>query len=298
MTLAKWAAPEKSDYEVFFTIARISPKPLALLSSEDYKEMLTHAQKIKEDVSIHVHAILEARKKKKIKKAKMKTSKASDINVINKPINDNIQILHAQWTCHKPGCRSSWCFPDSEDGTHLKLSNAHFEVWAAAMLKENDFTTDKPPNSHLFNTVSTGAFGQMSLMLEMMLEVNETCSASSTLTSLTVNFNLPPELFTVFRSQSSSMDLSSSVIPTPISCALAMLIASDHLPGLKLSTEEFCIAYSLTSDVKTRLLENGYCSMHTFEYIELTELEQMEFKKGEIAQLRAAVTKWSIPVAK
>ncbi|KZT00484.1 uncharacterized protein LAESUDRAFT_718095 [Laetiporus sulphureus 93-53] len=94
--------------------------PLALVSEEDHKEMLTHAQKTKEpDVFIHVHAISEARKmkkenkdrliysidesecsddndnsKKKKKKAKMKTLKASNINVINMPINDNIHVTN------------------------------------------------------------------------------------------------------------------------------------------------------------------------------------------------------------
>jgi len=74
------------------------------------------------------------------------------------------------------------------------------------------------------------------------------------------------------------------------------LIPADHALGPMLSLDDFCKTYLLTDGVRTKLDDNGYSGSHTFQYAEWKDLKSdAGLKAGEIAQLKHAISIWSIP---
>lgn len=74
-----------------------------------------------------------------------------------------------------------------------------------------------------------------------------------------------------------------------------MLLPTDRVSGPHLTLDEFCMLYSLSESVKRKLDENGYSGAHTFQFVELQDLKDGSFKAGEIAQLKDAISQWSLP---
>ena len=128
-----------------------------------------------------------------------------------------------------------------------------------------------PPNHHLFNALSNNHLGQVSPLLECRLR-NAAPPAPAT---PVFNFNVPPDLITLFRepahqpNQPQSGTSNSSFAPM----LSPMLLPSGRISGPDLSLSDFCIQYGITDSVKIKLEENGYVGSHTFQYAELQELK-------------------------
>ena len=74
------------------------------------------------------------------------------------------------------------------------------------------------------------------------------------------------------------------------------LIPADRAPGPMLSLDDFCKAYLLTDGVRTKLDENRYSGLHSFQYAEWKDLKSdAGLRAGEIAQLKHTISTWSIP---
>ncbi|KAI0040911.1 hypothetical protein FA95DRAFT_1646253 [Auriscalpium vulgare] len=90
----------------------------------------------------------KAKAKGKGKKKGTKIPEATDINPADVPMNDNIKLLTNTWKCNKQGCPSAGSCFVTADGDHLSLSNQHKRIWAAAMLKGEEWATVKKPPLH------------------------------------------------------------------------------------------------------------------------------------------------------
>ncbi|KAJ7636193.1 hypothetical protein FB45DRAFT_1024325 [Roridomyces roridus] len=80
----------------------------------------------------------------------------------------------------------------------------------------------------------------------------------------------------------------SNPIQTP-----AMLIPNFLVPGANLSLEDFCSQQELSEQILLRLKANGFQRTNSFNFVSLTDLTEMGFLKGEIAELRVAVSAWA-----
>ena len=164
-------------------------------------------------------------------------------------------------------------------------------------------TLDTPPNHHLFNAVSNNQLGQLSPLLERCQRGNSTGSAAAPV----INFNVPAEVIHLFRPPAAPATPVTAVaaapaIPIQPLAPPAFLMVSDTLipadraPGPTLSLDDFCKTYLLTDGVRTKLDENGYSGSHTFQYAEWKDLKSdAGLRAGEIAQLKHAISTWSIP---
>jgi hypothetical protein len=45
----------------------------------------------------------------------------------------------------------------------------------------------------------------------------------------------------------------------------------------------------------TKLQDNAYADASQLQFVQIADLKDMEFKLGEIASLRVAVERWSVP---
>jgi hypothetical protein len=56
--------------------------------------------------------------------------------------------------------------------------------------------------------------------------------------------------------------------------------------------ETFCTIYSLSNDLLSRFQEHRVSGTHAFVHIGTKELKEMDFKIGEIIDVKEAVTEW------
>jgi hypothetical protein len=67
------------------------------------------------------------------------------------------------------------------------------------------------------------------------------------------------------------------------------------MPGHDASLVDFCNQYHLSSNVLAKLQDNAYTDASQLQFVQITDLKEMEFKLGEVASLRVAVERWSVP---
>lgn len=145
-------------------------------------------------------------------------------------------------------------------------------------------TVNTPPNNEKFDALGTGALAEKSPLLQRRLQLNAEAKATTT-QEIHNHMHIPPELLGVFRPQATA--------PTAAQDTVPMLLPSALNPGPKLTIEEFCAIYSLSNEILSRLRENGYSGSHVIQHIEIGELRSMQFKPGEIAELKEAVRVWA-----
>jgi hypothetical protein len=76
-----------------------------------------------------------------------------------------------------------------------------------------------------------------------------------------------------------------------------MLIPHPRIPGPDLSIEDFCSLYDLDTDICDRFKEHKFKRSNAFKFVEVNELKEMGFLRGEIAELKVAIGVWSqLPV--
>jgi hypothetical protein len=222
---------------------------------------------------------------------------------------NQIAILRERWSCSTAcGSRSDHCYISADQPHHFPLSMSHFDVWASALVRflslhfdgylsncvqlkqDGTATLECPPNHKLFDGVSDTSLGLKSPLLLRRLQGQSKENTSP-------QINLPDNLLSLFKNRASAESLPA---PTPAtattSCPalVTMLLPNGHTHGPTLTIDEFCNIYTLSDGICARLKDNGYARMHTFKYIEVSELQAMRFKFGEIAELKEAVRLWAV----
>ena len=84
--------------------------------------------------------------------------------------------------------------------------------------------------------------------------------------------------------------------PLPATPASDMLLPPSRSIGPSMPLAAFCFEYNVTEVVRKKLDDEGYTDAHLLQYVSVVELKEAGFKNGEIASLRYAVSKWSMPV--
>jgi hypothetical protein len=73
------------------------------------------------------------------------------------------------------------------------------------------------------------------------------------------------------------------------------LLESSRSPGLDMPINDFCRLYDLGDAILQKFLNNGYAHSRMLRFVQLAELKEMNFMLGEIAAMKDAVKRWSIP---
>ncbi|KAF8576267.1 hypothetical protein K439DRAFT_677154 [Ramaria rubella] len=63
--------------------------------------------------------------------------------------------------------------------------------------------------------------------------------------------------------------------------------------GDNITIAEFVRQYGLNTEIERMLEQEGYHRMHAVKGIDVKDLPDMGFKKGHIAELKAAIDKWA-----
>ncbi|KAJ7883598.1 hypothetical protein B0H13DRAFT_2667118 [Mycena leptocephala] len=302
------------DYTITFTIPRQVSDPMYLADVEHYDYLVKKALLIqknpvakivvepKEDSSAtdkENDADTTATKPKSKNGAKSKVRNARDILPANVALNEKIGELRDRWKCLVPGgpCGSKHCFVSKTDPEHFPLSHEHIESWGAAWLKGTQFTDiDTPPNNELFDRVAAAARGAKSPLLQRRLDLKEQAAAKNTPAAPQVHINFPPEFANFLRPAATPAPADPDAFIPPLNTA-NMLIPHPRIPGPDLLIEDFCSLYDLDTDICDRFKEHKFKRSNAFKFVEVNELKEMGFLRGEIAELKVAIGVWSqLPV--
>ncbi|KAI0063338.1 hypothetical protein BV25DRAFT_1990735 [Artomyces pyxidatus] len=301
------------DFKLSFQVPRIDNNPSLLHDNESYgcmilrpvgeqgqvlcepKHAASSTMKRKESIDssdVDTDAPPKPKKSKTSKKPASekenkkttKIPKAVDLDGANKPINDNIKLLKAAWSCSKPNCRTTgWCYICPEDSSHLALGAQHLNVWAAAMLKGEDIATPmKPPNHTLFDAFPVK--GAQTMLQRRAVQNKVDAAPPPQQQPIQIINNIPAPV--------DSYQLRPG--PQPVTTTQTTLLLPEHLkPGRRMPIKDFCSQYDLSDQMRTHLVDNEYTGTHTFRHITITDLKDMGFKSGAIAELKEAVLRWA-----
>ncbi|KAJ7909537.1 hypothetical protein B0H13DRAFT_2330240 [Mycena leptocephala] len=151
------------------------------------------------------------------------------------------------------------------------------------------------PNNSLFDTVAVGARAAQLPLLQRRLELRDQAAAKNAPAVPQVNINLPPEFANLLRPvvppAAPAPAAPNAFIPPPNTAN--MLIPYPHIPGADLLIQDFCSLYDLDNDICEKFQIPKYKRTNAFKFVEVDELKEMGFMKGEIAELKVAVGKWS-----
>jgi len=70
------------------------------------------------------------------------------------------------------------------------------------------------------------------------------------------------------------------------------LLPTDLPEGPKMDIETFCSIYSLSDDLLGRFRDHRVSGTHAFAHIGIKDLKDMDFKIGEIIDIKEAVKEW------
>ncbi|KAJ6454595.1 hypothetical protein C8R45DRAFT_1111843 [Mycena sanguinolenta] len=289
------------DYCITFTVPRQVTDPIHLRNPDNYTYLVQKALSIVKNpnakIIVEPNENFPASDKENIADAadedsgkgkktgqKSKPRNARDILPANVALNEKIGELRERWKCSTPGgpCGSEHCFFSATEPEHFPLSHAHMENWAAAwdgQLKGTQFADlELPPNNELFDRAS----------------------AKNAPAAPQVHFNFPPEFANILRP-------AAPPVPAPVVAHLPtapdalvlpqnsanMLIPYLRIPGPDMSFEDFCTQYELGEDICSRFTEHRYKRTSALQFVEMGDLKEMGFMRGEIAELKVAIGAWS-----
>ena len=74
------------------------------------------------------------------------------------------------------------------------------------------------------------------------------------------------------------------------------ILQADRRPGPDMTIAEFCAHYELGDGPRQKFIAHGYERARVLRFITLEDLTKMELRLGEIAELRDAIERWSVPI--
>ena len=73
------------------------------------------------------------------------------------------------------------------------------------------------------------------------------------------------------------------------------ILQADRQPGPDMTISKFCAHYELGDGTCQKFITHGYECARVLRFIRLDDVTKMELCLGEIAELRDAIERWSVP---
>jgi hypothetical protein len=148
-------------------------------------------------------------------------------------------------------------------------------------------TIDKPPNHRLFDPKA------ISPVLQRRLDAQAKTATGPASSTPVVNVTFGNEFAGLFKPNHTAPN--AEIGPAPASTS--SLIPPSCKPGEDMSIVAFCILYQLDDSIAMKFASHSFKEARLLRYVTFSDLKEMEFKFGEIAALRDAVERWSIPTS-
>ena len=163
---------------------------------------------------------------------------------------------------------------------------------------EEHATLEKPPSHYLFDS---------SILSPALQQRKESQEAKKAAASASTNSVGAADILTGFANLATALrapapappvalpyPFTPQAIGAPPALSLTLLPAN-RVAGLSLSLEDFCCQYLVDDIVRQKLSDEGYKTSHHLQYAAVQELKEAGFRIGEIASLKDAFARWSLP---
>jgi hypothetical protein len=147
---------------------------------------------------------------------------------------------------------------------------------------------EHPPNTREFDPVSAHTIVSKSPLLQARLNA---MSKERGQIAPVVNVVLPNN-FGGFYPPGPGAPAAAPQVQAFAPMADSPLLPANLSVGPKMDIETFCSIYSLSDDLLRRFREHRVSGTHAFAHIGIKELKEMDFKIGEIVDVKEAVTEW------
>jgi hypothetical protein len=152
-------------------------------------------------------------------------------------------------------------------------------------------TLKMPPSHRLFDPKKVSPVLQQR---KAALDAQNAATAFSSHSGL--NAQTLVDLVTILRPAVPAPPLYPYLQPPPSAAPTSdMLLPASRSVGCPMTLPEFCTLYKITDAVQKKLVEEGYTDSHLMQYVSVAELKEAGLKNGEIASLKYAVARWSVP---
>ncbi|KAJ7756037.1 hypothetical protein DFH07DRAFT_959168 [Mycena maculata] len=234
--------------------------------------------------------------KSKGKKVKSKIPTENDISPINAGVNQKILELRTRHACHAND-GSDYCWVSGEAKEHVALGNPQFQMWGAGW-EQGVCDLETPPNHKIFQTKKNA--GDLAPLTTLQRRIATANQPTSTAPIINNHFSIPDAFVDMLRPPTVHAP---PVPPGPLTLPVIssntaedMLLPAGTRVGQQMLIPEFCTLYDLDDSISSKLATNGYKKASAFNFIKLADLTAMEFRSGEIAELRDAIGQWVVPI--
>ena len=150
-------------------------------------------------------------------------------------------------------------------------------------------TLDTPPVHKLFDPSAP----KISPVLQCRIDNEKAKDAVPAVTAPVINFNIGKDLVKLFHPCQPTVGPAATP-PRSSPCALVpswmtydlqcpTLLQANWAPGINMPIADFCSAFELMDSVKDKLIENKYFFSHILRFVTVKDLDEMNFRNGEIA---------------
>jgi len=148
-------------------------------------------------------------------------------------------------------------------------------------------TLRSPLNNKLFDVKSRA---RLSPVLQRRKEQQDAVAAGTASGLPVFNISLGNEFANLLRPATNTY----APAPLPPAIPLLSLLPMQRQPGINAPIAEFCRLYGLGDPILQKFLQHGYLQSRMLRFIQIPELNEMDFRLGEIAALKDAVEMWSV----
>jgi hypothetical protein len=126
---------------------------------------------------------------------------------------------------------------------------------------------------------------------------NQNAQSGSSSSAPVFNFTLGNEIVGLFRPP--APQLPAAAMPPHIyhdrNMSTTLLLHPSRAPGTDMPISQFCTNFGLGPAIIKKFENNFYMDARVLRFVTMDELKEMDFRLGEIAGLRDAVERWSVP---
>ncbi len=153
---------------------------------------------------------------------------------------------------------------------------------------EPSATLEHPPNTHEFDAVSTHTIVSKSPLLQARVNA---MSKERGQQAPVINVVLPNNIggYPIYPAAGGA---AAAPAPATASSVDSCLLPANLSDGPKMDIETFCRIYSLSDDLLHHFREHRVSGTHAFAHIGIKDLKEMDFKIGEIIDIKEAVIEW------
>jgi hypothetical protein len=155
-------------------------------------------------------------------------------------------------------------------------------------------TLERPPNHRLFDAVNQDGNVVKEKLSPVLQHRLESKNSAPLAPAPVINLSLGNDLLGLGLARAMQPSQNAGLGAHPgANLSAETVLPSNRGPGDDMSIKSFCARYDLSDDVLAKLQKHSFRKARGLRFVKITDLKEMGFEHGEIADLRDTVETWS-----